>query len=113
MHAPPHSLNALPADGVAVRVTLLPAPKDATHVAPQLIPDGLDVTEPDPVLVTVKVTGSANVAVTVFGPVTANAASSVTVQVDEVPQLGIDQPVNTLPGTVVAVRVTLDAEGKS
>jgi hypothetical protein len=46
--APDQPAKALPADGVAVRVTFVPGAKDAVHALPQLIPAGLDVTVPVP-----------------------------------------------------------------
>ena len=49
--------KVLPADGLAVRVTLVPELKGALHVLPQLMPVGDDVTVPEPVpdLTTLKV----------------------------------------------------------
>jgi hypothetical protein len=48
-HVPPHPSNKALASGMAVRVTLLPTPKEAKQVAPQSIPAGALTTLPIPV----------------------------------------------------------------
>ena len=50
VHPPPDQPpNALPADGAAVSVTLVPNGNAASQTLPQLTPAGLDVTVPAPV----------------------------------------------------------------
>lgn len=49
--APPHADTAKPLVGFAVKVTLVPAGKDALQVLGQEIPPKLDVTVPEPVIV--------------------------------------------------------------
>ena len=45
---PPHPIKSDPWTATAVRVTRVPAPKEAEQVSPQLIPAGLLVTVPLP-----------------------------------------------------------------
>src|SRR6185295_16283100 len=54
--APDQPVNVDPAAGVAVRVTIEPAPTSVTQVRPQSTVSGLDVTVPEPLpaLVTVR-----------------------------------------------------------
>ena len=47
--APDQPEKLEPAEGVAIRVTLVPAPYECEHVAPQLIPAMFEVTVPEPV----------------------------------------------------------------
>src|SRR5262249_58235175 len=45
---PLQPVNVAVADGMAVNVTMVPAPKDAEQGAPRLMPAGDPVTEPEP-----------------------------------------------------------------
>src|SRR6185369_4402700 len=96
--APLQPRKSEPAPGAAVRVTGVPPPKSALHVAPQLMPAGLLVTVPVPVPILVTVCRM-NVAVTDL------AASTVTTQ-GPVPAQAPLQPVNWERGLALGVNVT-------
>jgi hypothetical protein len=101
-HAPDQPAKLEPVSGVAVRVTLVPASKNAAHVGSQWMPSGLLVTVPDPVpaFVTVSVYWSfVNVALTLL------AASIVTLHVP-VPEHAPVHPANVDIASGVAVSVT-------
>jgi len=92
-----------PAEGVAVRATVVLKSYDAEHVEPQLMPEGLEdtVPEPEPALLTVSAkVWSVKVAVTL------RAADMETVHVPVPAQPAPLQPENVEPEVGVAVSVT-------
>lgn len=105
--APVHPLNRLPADGVAVSVTCVPALKAAWQLVPQLMPRGLLLTLPLPDWLTLstKVDGA---------KVTDTDFEAVRLTEHAVPLLLVhpDQPMTPLPVDGVAVRVTVDPVAK-
>ena len=105
LHAPPHPTNTtFLLDGLAVRVTLLPLLKLAEHRVPQLMPLGLLVTLPAPLVTTLKLYfDGAGAGVKVA--VTDAAAFSAKLQAP-VPVQAPLQPLNTMPASGVAVRLT-------
>src|SRR5205807_1996041 len=50
--APPHAVNSLPCDAVAVRTILVPLGNSALHVVPHEMPPGTLVTLPEPAMLT-------------------------------------------------------------
>jgi hypothetical protein len=68
VQAPLQDVKAPPFAGVVVKATSVPLVKDALQVPGHWMPGGSLVTEPSPVLVTVRVTGCVNVAVTNWWP---------------------------------------------
>lgn len=105
--APVHPLNRLPADGVAVSVTCVPALKAVWQLVPQLMPRGLLLTLPLPDILTLstKVDGA---------KVTATDFEAVRLTEHVVPLLLVqpDHPLTPLPVAGVAVRVTVDPVAK-
>jgi hypothetical protein len=103
VQSPLQPANTIPLSGVGVSETSEPPAKVALQVEPQLMPAGDEVTVPVPVpaLVTVSVWGVcvAKVATAVL------AALMVSVQVP-VPEQSPLQPLNIMPLSGVAVRVT-------
>ena len=91
-------------DGLAVRVTVLPVLKLAEHSVPQLMPLGLLLTLPEPLFTTLSVYfdgagAGAKVAVAVAFAASEKLQAAVPVQAPL-------QPLNTMPASGVAVRLT-------
>jgi hypothetical protein len=91
-------------DGLAVRVTVLPVLKLAEHSVPQLMPLGLLLTLPEPLFTTLRVYfdgagAGAKVAVAVAFAASVKLQAAVPVQAPL-------QPLNTMPASGVAVRLT-------
>ncbi len=100
-HAPPQPLNTDPEAGAAAKLTTVPELYWKEHAAPQLIPAGELVTVPLPVpiFVTDNWNNGTKVAVTMV------AEFTVTLQVP-VPVQAPPQPVNAIPASGAAVRIT-------
>jgi hypothetical protein len=105
LQAPPQPANTtFLLDGLAVRVTVLPVLKLAEHSVPQLMPLGLLLTLPEPLFTTLRVYfdgagAGAKVAVAVAFAVSVKLQAAVPVQAPL-------QPLNTMPASGVAVRLT-------
>src|SRR4051794_37268829 len=102
VHAPLQPAKADPVAGLAMRFTMVPAPKGAEHDAPQLIPAGRLITVPVPVpdLLTVNENVGMNVAVT------ATSEVSVTEHVPVPEHAEPLHPAKVDPADTTAVRVT-------
>jgi hypothetical protein len=96
---PPQVANALPAPGIAVRVTDRPEGKDPVQVPGQLMPAGEETTLPLPLTLTVS--GELKVAVTGRPPSTVSVQAAVPVQ------RPLDQPAKLLPALGVAFSATV------